>query len=78
MIYIYSFDCIGESPVVSSNDELPGERVSLKTWLKKPEVLGSFPCNEVMASGDHYAGYVHTYLHRCKYICLCMHVFLSR
>jgi hypothetical protein len=39
-------------------EESVGERVSLKAWLKKPEVLGSFPCNEVMATGDHYAGYV--------------------
>lgn len=40
----------------SNVEESLGERVPLKTWLKKPEVLGSFQCNEVMATGDHYAG----------------------
>jgi hypothetical protein len=33
-----------------------GDKVSLKAWLKRPEVLGSFPCNEVLANGEHFAG----------------------
>jgi hypothetical protein len=53
---VFSLDPVDEPHPMP--EEGVGEQISIKTWLKKPEVLGNFPCSEVMANGDHYVGFV--------------------